>query len=287
MKNRTYYRLLLCVVAGVMLTASAHSAYAQDAATKEVLLDRLIGEEISGPPTVTETSVEADTALEEGLRFNFQGVPLDTVLDYLSKEAGFVIIRETEVTGRVDVRSHQPVSKDEAVDLLNTILHHKGYAAIRNGRTLTIVSRDDAKTRDIPVRKGNEPAQIPKSDEMVTHIIPVRYADAVQLVENITPLLPSYATMTANQSSNAIVLTDTQTSIRRVAEIVKALDTSISEVSTVKVFTLKDADATEIATLINTLFQTDGTGGSSDAERRRRMREFFSGMRGRGGPRDR
>jgi general secretion pathway protein D len=280
MKNRTYYRLLLCAAAGVMLTMAGESVHAQYAATTEVQPDV---EETSESPAVTETSVEADTPPEEGLRFNFQGVPLDTVLDYLSKEAGFVIIRETEITGRVDVRSHQPVSKDEAVDLLNTILHHKGYAAIRNGRTLTIVSRDDAKTRDIPVRKGNEPAQIPKSDEMVTQIIPVRYADAVQLVENITPLLPSYATMTANQSSNAIVLTDTQTSIRRVAEIVKALDTSISEVSTVKVFTLKDADATEIATLINTLFQTDGAGGSSADDRRRRMREFFGGMRG---PRD-
>ncbi len=284
MRNRTYYRLLLCAAAGVMLTASAHSAYAQDAATKEVLIDKLIGEKISESPTETTASVEANTPPGEGLRFNFQGVPLDTVLDYLSKEAGFVIIRETEIIGSVDVRSHQPVSKDEAVDLLNTILHHKGYAAIRNGRTLTIVSREEAITRDIPVRKGNEPAQIPKSDEMVTHIIPVRYADAVQLVANITPLLPSYATMTANQSSNAIVLTDTQTSIRRVAEIVKALDTSISEVSTVKVFTLKDADATEIATLINTVFQSDGTGGSSAADSRRRMREFFSGMRGRGGP---
>jgi general secretion pathway protein D len=281
MKNRTYYRLLLCACVGIMLTASAHSACAQDAATTDVQPDV---EEISESPAVTETPVAADKPTEKGLRFNFQGVPLDTVLDYLSKEAGFVIIRETDVTGRVDVRSHQSVSKDEAVDLLNTILHHKGYAAIRNGRTLTIVSRDDAKTRDIPVRKGNEPAQIPKSDEMVTHIIPVRYADAVQLVENITPLLPAYATVTANQSSNAIVLTDTQTSIRRVAEIVKALDTSISEVSTLKVFTLENADATEVATLINTVFQTDSAGGSSAADNRRRIREFFAGMQGRRGP---
>jgi len=35
-------------------------------------------------------------------------------------------------------------------------------------RTLTIVNRTDAKQRDIPVRVGNEPTRIPKTDEMVT-----------------------------------------------------------------------------------------------------------------------
>ena len=191
----------------------------------------------------------------EGLRLNFRGVPLDTVLDYLSREAGFVIVRDVEVEGRVDVWSHQPLSKDEVVNLLNTVLNEKGYAAVRNGRTLLIISREDARSRSIPVKAGGDPEQIPKTDEMVTQIIPIRYANAVQLIDNLELLLPSYATLSANESCNAIVLTDTQANIRRIAEIVRALDTSIANISVVKVFRLQFADAKELAEVVNEIFE--------------------------------
>ena len=296
MKNRISIPWLLCIVACTVLVSSAVPAHAQPDVTATVQPDVAESSEYTQTekPDAAEpaeaavaedTAPETDSATGEQLRLNFRGAPLDAVLDYLSKEAGFVIIRDTEITGRVDVWSYQPLNKDEAIDLLDTILNTKGYAAIRNGRMLTIVSQDEAKTRDIPVRKGSDPAEIRKTDEMVIQIIPVRYADAVQLVENIRPLLPSYATVTANQSGNAIILTDTQTNIRRMAEIVQALDTSISEVSTVKVFTLEKADSTEIATMINNLFQTQNTGGSRTSARQQRMQEFMSRMRGGGGMR--
>src|ERR1051325_11598364 len=103
--------------------------------------------------------------------------------------------------GKVDVWSNQPLSKDEAVDLLNTVLNQNGYAAVRKERTLTIMSRKEAKTEDIPVRRGNEPKDIEKNDEMVTQIVPVRYANATQLTKDLLPLLPSGAEMTANESA--------------------------------------------------------------------------------------
>lgn len=209
------------------------------------------------------------------IRLNFRGVPLDTVLDYLSQSAGFIIIKETDFNGRVDAWSFQPLTKDEAYEVLNTILHQKGYAAIRNGKTLTIVNRDDAKMRDLPVRTGNEPEQIPKSDEMVNQIIPVRYANAVQLIENLQPLMPSYATMTANESSNAIVYTDTQTNVRRMVEIIRALDTSISSISQVRVFPLRYSDATELAETIEELFTVE-----DQSNNRRGGRGGFPGFGG-------
>lgn len=265
MKIILFYICMVVLLAGNQVLLKGTPAAAQDIKTTDTI--------------TAETAIESIPKNEE-LTFNFRGASLDTVLDYMSKTAGFVIIRNATITGRVDVVSHQPLSQDEAVELLNTILNENGYAAIRNGRILTIVTRDDAKKRDIPVRKGSDPSQIIKSDEMVTQILPVRYADANQLVENIKPLLPSYASITANQSSNAIILTDTQNNIRRVAEIIKALDTSISEVSTIKVFSLKYADAKEVADLINKLFENQDTGSSSSSDRQRRFQEFISRMRG-------
>lgn len=226
---------------------------------------------------------------EEGLRLNFRGAPLDDVLDYLSKAAGFVIIREAQITATVDVWSHQPLSKDEAVNLLNTILNEKGYAAIRRGRTLTIVDRKTAKERDLPVKTGANPEEIPQTDEMVTQVIPVRYVDAVALVDNLQPLIPSYSTLTANQSSNSLVVTDTQANVRRLAEIIRALDTSISSISTVRVFQLQYTDATELAEVIKQIFQLEDSTSSDRNNRRNRMERFIGGafgMPGGGGSSD-
>jgi type II secretory pathway component GspD/PulD (secretin) len=227
--------------------------------------------------TVTTTPVVGEG--EKGLRLNFRGVPLEMVLNYLSDAAGFTIVSKVDVKGKVDVWSNQPLTKDEAVELLNTMLDQNGYAAIRNGRTLKIVSRDEAKKQKIPVESGNNPEDIPESDEMVTQIIPVRYANATQLTRDLQPLLPTDATMTANESANALVITDTQANIRRMVEIVKALDTSISSISTVRVFPLRYADAKELATAVRELFQpaTTQQGGG-------RAQQFLNQfLQGRGG----
>jgi type II secretory pathway component GspD/PulD (secretin) len=215
------------------------------------------------PPSATK----APSVNPEGqLRLNFRGVPLEMVLNYLSEAAGFIIVLETDVKGKVDVWSNQPLNKKEAVDLLNTVLNQNGYAAIQNGRTLTVVSRDAAKTRDIPVKTGADPQKIAKSDAMVTQILPIRYISAEQLLKDLQPLLnTTYANLTANQGGNSLVLTDTQANVRRIAEIVKALDQSNLSAAQIKVFPLRYADSKELATAVKDLFtppQQGNAGGN-------------------------
>ncbi|MBT5706714.1 MAG: hypothetical protein HOI66_10365 [Verrucomicrobia bacterium] len=237
---------------------------------------------------ITTSSLNAQNEGEPTLKFNFRGAPIETVLDYLSEAAGFIIVLETDVTGDINAWSNKPITTDEAVDLLDTLLADKGYAAIRNGKILKIVSQDDAQRYNLPVKKGSDPDQIPKNDQMVTQIIPVRHADATSLVEDLQPLLPDEATLTANQSSNALVLTDRQASIHRIAEIITALDTSISSISTIRVFPLKFADAKELADVVKEIFEQPassssrgGRGSSSSSSRS----AFFQRISGFGGDR--
>lgn len=233
--------------------------------------------------TATAPTVPADTA---DLRLNFRNAPLDTVLNYLSEAAGFIIDLRTEVKGKVNVWSNQPVTREEALDLLNSALDKNGYTAVRRGRTLTIWTKEDAKRQDLPVKSGNRPEDIPKNDEMVTQIIPVRFINAVQVSRDLQALLPEKATMTANEGGNAILITDSQVNIRRMAEIIKALDTAISSVSSVRVFPLKYADAKALATVIKDLFapqDTTRTGTGNNASGAARFLNQFRGQGGGGG----
>lgn len=251
--------------------ADANASPAQDA----VAQDQAVAARTIPAPGPGEPSASRE------LRMNFRGVPLEMVLNYLAEATDFIInvVPGTDVRGKVDVWSNHPLTKDEAVELLHTVLYQNGYAAVRNGRVLTIMTREEAKKRDIPVYSGSDPAAIPRTDQMVTQVLPIRYANAVQMQKDLQPLLPSYATLTANESGNALVLTDTQANVRRMAEIVKALDTSISSISTVRVFPLRYADAKELANAVTQLFQAPTTQQNNDP-RARFFARFGGGGRG-------
>ena len=196
-----------------------------------------------------------------GITMNFRNAPLSQVLNYLSDAAGFIIVLNTQVNGYVNVISSHPMTKDEAVDLLNTVLNQNGLAAIRDGRTLTIMSKADAKTSNIPVKVSNDPKSIPKNAEIVTQIIPIRFVDAQQLVVDLSSFVSPQAIIVANQAGNSIVITDTQSNIRHLAEIIQSIDSSAEMETEIHVFTLKYANPNDVVAMLTAVFPS-GTGGS-------------------------
>ena len=49
------------------------------------------------------------------------------------------------------------LTKDEAVEVLNSALKKNGCAIIRNGRILTIVAQDGVNHKDTPIIVGSNP----------------------------------------------------------------------------------------------------------------------------------
>src|SRR6267154_1129811 len=193
------------------------------------------------------------------IRMNFRGASLDMVLNYLTEAAGFIINIKpgTSVRGKVDVWSNDPLTREEALNLLDTVLNQNNLAAIRNGRMLTIVNRDEAKTQNIPVNQGSDPEKIPMSDKIVTQIMPVRFVEVGQLVKDLQPLVSMQTTMTANEAGNAIVMTDTQANIHKVAQIIHDIDMGAEEFTELRVFPLHNADPTTTADMLTQLFADD------------------------------
>lgn len=210
------------------------------------------------------TQPTAGSAGSAGIRMNFRNAPLDQVLEYLSEAAGFIIVLDAPVKGTVNVISAKPLSQDESVDFLNTVLNKNGLAAIRDGRTLTIVDRTTAKSRNIPVKVNNDPRMIPKNDEIVTQIIPIRYVEAEQLAKDLASFVSSQATFVANSAGNSIVMTDTQSNIRHMVEIIKAIDSSAEAETEIRVFHLTHASPADVATALSGVFPSSTGSGSNN-----------------------
>ena len=239
----------------------------------------LAAQEDNNTPGATEPNVASMVAL------NFQDVPLQTVLEYLSETSGLVVVYDEPLNGRITVISRQPVGISEAISLINSVLKERDMAAVRTGRTLRVVTLAKAKTMNLPVTSGNDPDSIVPADDIITHVVSVRYLDAAKLKENLQSLIPEYASLEANQEGNALIITDTTANIKRLMEIIRALDTHMAAVSEIRVFHLQSADARNTADLINKLFQPEQASSRTPQSPRDMMRMMMS-RRGRGRDRD-
>jgi general secretion pathway protein D len=237
------------------IAALTASAWAQDAVPP------------AATPPVPDAAPTPATRTPGTLRFNFRGAPLETVLNYMSEAAGFIIVLDTPVHGTVDMWSAQPVTREESIQLLNVALNKNGYSSVVQGRTIVISSKEDAKKKNLPIRTGNDPEEIPNTAEMVIQIIPLRHLDATTAARDLGTLLPGSSTITANADSNSLLVTDTNINLKQVVTLVSALDTSSDTVSTMKIFKLKNADPYEMAQLLTNLYtapttnQQNGRGG--------------------------
>ena len=173
---------------------------------------------MSNEDATTQSGAIIAKANGHGILLNFQDASTDAVLDELSAAAGFIVVKEVSpIAGRVTLVSKQPVTSDEAVSLLNTVLKKNGYTAVRQGRVLKIMEFSKARKSAIPVRSGRDPEQIEPTDELITQVIPLGNADATQLKEDLAPLINTdQADFSANASSNSLIITDTAANIRRI-----------------------------------------------------------------------
>ncbi|GAJ04921.1 unnamed protein product, partial [marine sediment metagenome] len=111
-------------------------------------------------------------------------------------------------------------------EVLESILDVKGYAAVPagTGDLVKIVPRAEAVKRNLQVRIGSNPSEIPKNDSLVTQIIRLKYADVTEVSQIIRPLLATGLHMATYPRTNSIIVTDTSSNIHHIAKIIHNLD---------------------------------------------------------------
>ena len=280
-------------IALVLLTAGLGASFAQDTppasspateAASEPATSQAATSQAASEPATRPTSRPA--ANGGPIALNFKDASVRSVLEYLSESAGLIILGADKVEGRITLISRTPVSTEEAVSLLDTVLREKGYAAVHpeGTRTLKVMTINDAKKDLIPVRLGNVPEAIKPSDKLITQIVLVRHADAVKLKADLAAMIPSSADVASNAASNTLIITATESVVRRLVEVISKIDAGLADVLEVKVFQLKYANATAAAKLILDIFKQDQAGqGSGGGGGGGRGQMFVYGMQGPGG----
>ncbi len=188
---------------------------------------------------------------DELISVNFDQVDIRVVLKTIGDITGINFIVDENVRGTVTVMSPTKIRLGDVYEFLESILEVKGCAAIPAGDVVKIVPRAEAAKRNLQVRIGSDPCEIPKTDSIVAQIIPLTHADVTGVSEIIRPLLPKDAYMAAYPKTNSILIADTSSNIHYIAQIIQTLDVE----EEVKIIPLKYASAKVLSDQITRIME--------------------------------
>ena len=212
---------------------------------------------------------------DELICVNFDQVDIRMVLKTVGDITGINFVVDDSVRGAVTVMFPTKIRLGEVYRVLESILEVKGYAAVPAGRNLVkIVPRAEAAKRNLQVRFGSNPSEIPRNDSLVTQIIPLNYANAAEISQIIQPLLATGAQMSTYSKTNSIVITDTSSNIHHIAKIIQKLDVK----EQITVFGLNYASAQALSEQITRIMQKSRV-SSSQVGRSRSIPQTQTGMK--------
>lgn len=210
----------------------------------------------------------------ERIALDFNDVELNVVIDTISRMTGYNFIYDDRVRGRVTIVSPTEVTVDQAFAVFESVLKVKGFSLVLGpGNTYKVIPIRDVKESSIDTIKDNRPS--PNRDRFVTRLVPLRFIDAEAITNTIKPLVSKDALIVAYQPTNTIIVTDSESNIRRLLQILDAIDVESfrQELAVIKI---EHADAATLGEQLSEIYGADMTaqaGGANAGQRRARARQ--------------
>jgi len=198
----------------------------------------------------------ASFAQDPGISLNWKDADIRIVVEAVSEATGKNFILDPRVTGKVNLLSSEPMTKDAFYEAFLSILQVHGYIAVESGNLIKILP--DATARQFPSQFGTDGANGP--DDMVTQVIQVQNVGATQLVPILRPLIPQYGHMVAHAGSNMLIISDRAGNMSRMLSIIRRIDLASDE--DIEVVSLRNASASEIVRILTALVQTQRSDGA-------------------------
>jgi len=141
---------------------------------------------------------------------------LREIVQEMSSVLGATIVLDPRVQGRITVMSEAPLDREGVRELFYAVLDAHGFAVVDQGDRLLIIPAAEAKAR-----AGNPDG----SDQaFVTQVIELNASVAADVAGLLRPLVSTNGYVGPSASANALIITDTASNTRRIAELVRQLD---------------------------------------------------------------
>ena len=201
----------------------------------------------------------------------FPNNPVSDFLLVYERLKGVTLIKDASLAAgglNLSLTLAQPVSKEEAIRLIESTLLLNGYAFIAvDKKTVKVINTAGGKNpRSEGVFVFTSEDELPEGEVIASYVMPLTHlaaADAVEIFNQFIVLHP-YGSMVAVPVANQVVITENSTLIRRLIEVRALVDQPAPEVRS-EFVQLEQANADRVVELITQLLEQreQGTGGAA------------------------
>ena len=200
-------------------------------------------------PAGTQTK---EAGADQFVSIDFNNVDINVFIKFMSELTGTNFVIDQRVKGKVTIISPSKISLKEAYQVFESVLEVHGYTTVKSGEVIKIVPSPDARSKSIETRLREEATD--PSDRIVTQLIPLKYADPVEIKRLFTPMVSKSSVILAYQPTHTMIITDVLSNIQRLLKILKTIDVpGIGQ--QISVIPVEYADANKMVNLLTTVFK--------------------------------
>jgi len=181
---------------------------------------------------------------------NLRDADIRAYIEDVARTTGRTFIIDPAVQGKVSVVADRPLSRTQYFEVFLSTLRANGFIAIpTDGGAFRIAPAANAAQQ--PTRGG--------SSSFVTQVIDLKSIDTQSAIEALRPLVSAQGQITASKSGSSVVIADYADNLARVRSVLKEID---RDRTSMRLITLDNAGAREIATAIESVSRAAGTDGA-------------------------
>ena len=197
------------------------------------------------------------------ITLNFTNAEIDAVARTMATLTGRNVVVDPRVKGTITLTTDKPVTPAVAYAQFLAMLRLQGFTVVDAAGLDKIVPEADAKLQGGAVF---DTVQV-TGNQIATQIFKLNFENANNLLPILRPLISPNNTINVNPGNNSLVITDYGDNLRRIAQIIAAMD--VSNATDVEVIALKHAIAVDLAPLVLRLLESGGgvsgvPGGQAD-----------------------
>ncbi|MBI3600803.1 MAG: SH3 domain-containing protein, partial [Nitrospinae bacterium] len=189
---------------------------------------------------------------------NFENTDINDIISTIGELLGLDYIIEPGVTGKVTIRTSGKIPANELFAVLEQILEINNLTVVKTGRYYRFMPAAEAKRKPLETFMGRDGSALPPSDRVIIQLIPVKYLPIESVKGVLAPLLTKNGSLFDIPNSQTLGLIDISSNVKRLLEIVDALDVNVLERMYVRLFPIKYAGVSEINRELINIFSSLG-----------------------------
>ncbi len=183
--------------------------------------------------------------------FKFEGADLDTVMETYCEWTGQIYLKNDAVKATITLKANA-LTKTECIEVVEAILGMNNIALVPMGdKFLKVIQSTAPDLGGQGLSINMDPEQkYGNTDKLVTQIIQLKNVEIPEVQTAIQHLMHAYGKIQTLERSNSLMITDTESNILRIRELLQFLDQATARIEP-RIYEIKYADASEIASTLN------------------------------------